>query len=73
MLRDLVKQIKHTFLAIDMHDEGRNKISRSPKEQEMKEYFRVPKKFPLQKKIKQSLKVYLKASLWQYFYSEILL
>lgn len=36
-----------------MHDEGRNKMNRSPKEQEMKEYFRVPKKFSLQKKIKQ--------------------
>lgn len=54
MLRDLVKQIKHTFLAIDMHDEGRNKISGSPKEQEMKEYFRVPKKFPLQKRSNNS-------------------
>lgn len=30
-----------------MHDEGKNKMNRSPKVVQMKEYFRVHKKFSL--------------------------
>lgn len=46
-----------------MHDEGKNKMNRSPKVEQMKEYLEFIGSFPC-KKIKQQLKVYLKAALW---------
>lgn len=47
--RDQIKQIKHIYFVMDMRDEGKNEMNRSPKVEQMKEYFRVRKKFSLQK------------------------
>lgn len=47
---DQIKQIKHIFFGDGyMRDEGKNKMNRSLKVVQMKEHFRVHKKFPLQK------------------------
>lgn len=46
--RDWTKQNIY-FLVLDMCDEGKNKMNRSPEVVQMKEYFRVHKKFSLHK------------------------
>lgn len=71
---DWIKQIKHIYiyLVMDMCDKGKNKMNMSPKVEQMKEYLEFIRSFSC-KKIKQQLKVYLKAALWWNSYSKILL